>query len=165
MARAENPVHAAPRHLQAPALTTCPECHAVRFEGRPARSAIGSRGQTRSRRRWSTPISGRSSATVCHHGAARTSRPLLPACSWPSRSKRGFKRGWGRVQVQREVRHGAIVAQCRAHPADEAVRAGFGAGRSPSPKSREAARRVMRTRSIAPAPLEGDPALSHRHRF
>jgi superfamily II DNA or RNA helicase len=33
--RAENPVHTARAKSRAPALTTCPECHAVRFEGQP----------------------------------------------------------------------------------------------------------------------------------
>ena len=33
--RAENKVHIAHGHYKAPALTTCPECSAVRFEGQP----------------------------------------------------------------------------------------------------------------------------------
>ena len=33
--RAENKAHAARNNYQAPALTTCPECAAVRFEGKP----------------------------------------------------------------------------------------------------------------------------------
>jgi DNA repair protein RadD len=33
--RAENPAHAARGHHQAPALTTCPECFAIRLAGRP----------------------------------------------------------------------------------------------------------------------------------
>jgi DNA repair protein RadD len=33
--RAENKAHAARGKYDAPGLTTCPECHAVRFEGRP----------------------------------------------------------------------------------------------------------------------------------
>jgi superfamily II DNA or RNA helicase len=33
--RAESAVHAGRGHYGAPALITCPECHAVRFEGRP----------------------------------------------------------------------------------------------------------------------------------
>src|SRR5207237_6274586 len=33
--RAENKAHAARGTYQAPALVTCPECHAVRFQGHP----------------------------------------------------------------------------------------------------------------------------------
>ena len=33
--RAENRAHSARGHYKAPALTTCPECSAVRFEGQP----------------------------------------------------------------------------------------------------------------------------------
>src|SRR5262249_14925891 len=36
--RAENPVHSSRGSHRAPALTTCPECTAVRFEGRPCGS-------------------------------------------------------------------------------------------------------------------------------
>jgi hypothetical protein len=42
--RAKNPVHASRGRSQAPKLTTCPECTAVRFEGRPC-DACGWRPQ------------------------------------------------------------------------------------------------------------------------
>jgi len=42
--RAKNPVHASRGRFQAPKLTTCPECTAVRFEGRPC-DACGWRPQ------------------------------------------------------------------------------------------------------------------------
>jgi hypothetical protein len=39
--RAENQVHSARGQYKAPALTTCPECSAVRLEGQPCPSATG----------------------------------------------------------------------------------------------------------------------------
>ena len=100
--RAENQAHSARGQYNAPALTTCPECHAVRFEGRPC-SICGWHPVTKPKR---IDIADGELSQVDH---LRNTRPT----EWPRAEQlafyrqlrgigqhRGYKPGWAANQFR-----------------------------------------------------------------
>jgi DNA repair protein RadD len=122
--RAENPVHAARTNYRAPALTTCPECSAVRFEGhpcpackwRPTRKAEavdvaeGELGLIDRSRVVKLPSRG-------PDDKLRFFRQLLYIAN-----ERGYQRGWAAHKFKEKFGDWPDVRSAEPLPPDEAVR-------------------------------------------
>jgi DNA repair protein RadD len=123
--RAENKAHSARAAYKAPALTTCQECHAVRFEGKPCpvcdwrptpkpRSVEIADGELGA-------ISRNRSVTATTYNA--DDRLLFYRQLLFIADERGYQRGWAAHKYRERFSQWSTVRHAAPMPADAAVRA------------------------------------------
>ena len=122
--RAENPAHTARLQRRAPALTECPECHAVRFEGQPCpASACGWR-----------PRPKPAAVEVVDGDLGRVERNLTVTASVLDQRRfyaqllyiarqRGYQRGWAAHKFREKFGAWPSWHFAEPIPADDSVRA------------------------------------------